>query len=147
MKLTFGRYAGGRSAGELWCALESAVKRWRMATGLLTINLDLAGPHFVRWKPAADMPNGSHGFTSGSFENGVRIFMNDEIAAHRVAPVLTHEIGHVLRKNYGHSEEDGSMSFLVTHVDSEPVSLITHNDLDLVELAQGPLPLRAPERA
>lgn len=46
--------------------------------------------------------------------------------------MLVHELGHVLRKSYLHSPEDGSMSYYVTHVDSTPVSKITAGDLALV---------------
>lgn len=147
MQLTFGRYGGGRGeggAGELLWAMEVAVKRWRAATGLL-INLSVDGPHFIRWKPGEDMPSNSSGFTTGSFETGVRIFINEQLAAHRVVPVLMHEMCHVFRKSYGHSDEDGSMAYPVTHVDSEPKTVITAGDIALVDAVLG-CPISVPER-
>lgn len=130
--VAWGRYGSnqGRPSGELWAGLECALKRWRAATGL-DLDVSLAGPHYVRWRAPEDVPGGGSGWVEGPFTS-TRTYVSSALAAHRVCPVLVHEIGHVLRRSYGHSPEDGSMSYPVVHVDSEPVSRITAGDLALV---------------
>lgn len=128
----WGRYGSnyGRPAGELWAGLECALERWNAATGL-ALDVSLVGPHYVRWREPADVPGGGVAWVGGSF-SGTRTYVSSTLPAHHLCPVLVHELGHVLRKSYLHSPEDGSMSYPVVHVDSTPVSKITAGDLALV---------------
>jgi len=130
--LSFGRYGGGygRSAGELWEALECATGRWRAAT-CLDADLALMPETWARWLAPELMPNGATGWAGGPF-NDARIKVSAGAQPPTVCPVMVHEMGHVLRRDYSHPGPDGSMSFPVTHVFSEPVSRITQEDIDAV---------------
>lgn len=130
--LSFGTYAPthDRSQAELLEGLQRAVVRWRDATCSDVIDLSISPETWVRWKPAADMTTNG-GITWGPFDDA-RIALNIEMPDYFVAQNFVHEIGHVLRRRYGHSAEDGSMSFQVTRAITEPVSRITQNDIDLV---------------
>lgn len=125
----WGRYAGdhGRPTGELWAGLECALKRWRAATGM-ALDVSLAAAHFVRWKYPEDLPSGASARTEGPFD-ATRVYVSATIPAHHLCSVLVHEIGHALRRSYGHSLEDGSMSYHVTYAST---SRITAADLTLV---------------
>lgn len=134
--LSFGRYGGGygRESGELWDALACASARWRAAT-CLDVDLSLSPEGWARWLAGELMPavgsGTATGYVSGPF-NDSRIRINASAHPDKICPTMVHEMGHVLRRDYGHSDEDGSMSFPVTHVFSEPVSRITQADIDAV---------------
>jgi hypothetical protein len=144
--LLFGRYAGstiGRTRGELWQAIECSLERWKKATCINALDASVFyANHWVRWNH--DIPNDAHGRTSGAAWNDQRISINSALLPESVCPVLVHEMGHVLRRSYAHSEEDGSVSYPVTHVFSEPVSRITAGDLALV-CAKQPCGCQVPE--
>lgn len=134
--LSFGRYGGGygRESSELWDALACASARWRAAT-CLDVDLSLDPEGWARWLAHELMPavgsGTATGYVSGPF-NDTRIRINASAHPDKICPTMVHEMGHVLRRDYGHSYEDGSMSFPVTHVFSEPVSGITQADIDAV---------------
>jgi len=125
--LSFGRYGGLRDAGELWYGLEKAAKRWETAA-CLGVDVAIYPETWVRWRVAADMPPGATGLASGPFDDA-RIHIADTMPAEALIPALVHEMGHILRRNYGHPCEDGSMSWPVVHVFTPPPSRITECDL------------------
>lgn len=127
--LSFGRYAGGygRTRAELLDGMYCSAARWRAAT-CLDVDLSIDPETWVRWLAHELMPNGASGRAEGPF-NDARIKINASIAPHSVCPVMTHEMGHILRRNYGHPGPDYSMSFPVTHV-GDPQSRITQEDID-----------------
>lgn len=128
--LTFWRY-GMPDQMRLQSALDCALARWRAAT-CLQLDVSYYAAHWVRFALPQDMPAGATGVTSGASWNSMRIRLMSTLADESLCPMLTHEIGHVLRRNSGHSDEDGSMSYVVTHVVSSPTSRITAGDIDLV---------------
>lgn len=127
--LSFGRYGGGygRERAELLDAMYCAAARWRAAT-CLDVDLSIDPETWARWMADELMPNGASGRAEGPF-NDARIKINASIAPWSVCPVMTHEMGHILRRNYGHPGPDYSMSFPITHV-GDPQSRITQEDID-----------------
>lgn len=132
---SFGLYGSantdGRLKDELWRALEIALTRWRNAT-CLPLDLSLEGAVQARWQHGDDMPNNYDGLAGQPWMAGGYIQMAADLSANKVVPVLIHEIGHHLRKHGGHPGPDGSMSWPVTHVNSEPVSKILQYDVSAV---------------
>lgn len=134
--LSFGRYGGGygRDSGELWDALACATTRWKAAT-CLDVDLSIEPEGWARWLSNELMPlmgNGPHhatGNVSGPFDDA-RIKINASSDPAYTCPVMIHEMGHILRRSYGHPGPDGSMSFPSVHVFSEPISRITQEDID-----------------
>lgn len=130
--LTFWRYAGDPVV--LQTALDCALTRWRAAT-CLPIDVSYYAAHWVRTDLPENM-NGKSGLAWGNNWSNIRIKFSASLSPFGACQVLVHEVGHVLRRNYGHPCPDGSMCFPVTHVMSAPPSRITEADLTLVCGAQ-----------
>ncbi len=137
--LTFWWYAG--DPAWLQPIIECALPRIRAATCLpLDVSFDAA--HWIRQDTPANM--GQYGgLTSGTWTSA-RIKLRNTLSEDARCPVLIHEIFHVLRRSDGHSTEDGSLSYTVTHIVAEPVSHITQGDLDLI-CARWPCGCQVPE--
>lgn len=140
--LTFWRY-GMPDQMRLQSALDCALARWRDAT-CLQMDVSYYAAHWVRWAYPADIPAGSTAVTSGASWSSMRIRLLFSFDDDTACQVLTHEIAHILRRNNGHSDEDGSMSFPVVHVVASPRSHITQGDLDAV-CAKQPCACATPE--
>lgn len=127
--LSFGRYAGdhGRNPGELWAALECAGDRWRAAT-CLDADVSLVPETWVRWGFPEEM-YGYHGMAYGSSWTSSRIMILDTLEPHKLCQVMAHEMGHILRRDFGHPGPDHSMSYPVTHIST---TKITQFDIDAV---------------
>lgn len=130
--LTFSWYAC--DPHQIADALVCATERWRDATGLPIEIAYYGAAHWVRQDAPANLPPGAQAVTWGSAtgwnEQRIKLATSllDDFAR---CQILVHEMGHVLRRNYGHSTEDGSMSWPITHVYSSQ-SGITAGDLALV---------------
>lgn len=131
--LTFWRY-GMPDQWKLQQAMDCAIARWRAAT-CLPIDVSYSPAHWIRFATSDDLPSNATAVTSGSSWNSMRIKMLNTLSDTAMCPMLTHEMGHILRRNSGHSSEDGSMSYPTVHVVSS-TSKITEGDLDLVCNAQ-----------
>jgi hypothetical protein len=127
--LTFWRY-GMPDQWRLQQGLDCAIARWRAAT-CLPIDVSYSAAHWVRFALPQDIPGDSTAVTSGASWNSMRIRVLSTLSEPALCPMLVHEMGHILRRNSGHSDEDGSMSYEVVHVASS-TSLITTHDLELV---------------
>lgn len=129
--LTFWRYAGGDQMA-LQRALDCAISRWRAAT-CLPIDVSYDAAHWVRFAPDDQMGTNVGQTTAIDGWNSQRIKLRASIAVNpdQTCQMLVHEMSHVLRRSYYHSDEDGSMSYAVTHVFSS-WSTITVGDLDAV---------------
>lgn len=124
--LTFWRYAGDPI--QLQSAMDCALTRWHAAT-CLPVDVSYYAAHWVRQDVPAGMGYFS-GYTWGTSWSQQRIKLSSALTTDDArCQVLVHEIGHLLRRDYGHSTEDGSMSFGVTHVVASPRSRITVADL------------------
>lgn len=125
--LTFWRY-GMPDQMALQQAMDCAIGRWRVAT-CLPIDVSYSPAHWIRFALPQDLPANANANSSGATWNSIRIKLSTSLDEHELCPMLVHEMGHVLRRNMGHTDEDGSMGFAVTHINTEPVSKITAGDL------------------
>lgn len=124
--LTFWWYAGDPTI--LRPAIECALERIRLAT-CLPIDVSLDSAHWVRQRPPEDMTGSGH--TSGAWSS-TRISLSTSLTTSQQCPVLVHEMLHTLRRSNSHPGADGSMTYPVTHVNSQPVSHLTAADLALI---------------
>lgn len=128
--LTFWRYAGDPVV--LQAALDCAIPRWRAAT-CLPIDVSYYAAHWVRTDLQANMPNGLSGLAWGNNWSNIRIKFSMSLTPEAACQVLVHEIGHVLRRNYGHPCPPFTMCHPAT---STVQSVISEADLNLVCAAQ-----------
>lgn len=145
--LGFYRYAtsGGRTRGELFEMMECAIVRIRAATGLMHLDFDMEGPNYIRWQLASELaPSNALAISPWS---AARIQMSDSTSydAEGICTTLVHEIFHVLRRSGSHPGPDGSLSYPVTHLISEPHSKITAWDINAVCAVQAGCTLNVPE--
>lgn len=106
--------------------LECALERWRQAT-CLPLDVSFDAHHWARIMKL----EGLSGQVVGTWDSA-RIRIDSDLAQPAWCQMLTHEIGHVLRRSNGHSAIDGSMSYGITHVFTEPISHIVQDDIDRV---------------
>jgi hypothetical protein len=127
--LTFWRYAGDPVV--LQAALDCAIPRWRAAT-CLPIDVSYYAAHWVRTDIQANM-NGLSGLAWGNNWSNIRIKFSTSLTPEAACQVLVHEIGHVLRRNYGHP----CAPFTMCHPSTSTLqSVISEHDLSLVCAAQ-----------
>lgn len=127
-ELTWWWYAGDPTV--LRPAIECALSRIRAAT-CLPVDVSLDAHQWVRQTTPADLPSGSAAFTSGPW-SATRTKVSIAVTAAQMCPVLIHEMVHALRHDWGHSGPDGSFSFPVTHIASQPVSKLTTFDIGAI---------------
>jgi hypothetical protein len=126
--LTFWWWAGDGTV--LRPALECALARIRVAT-CLPVDVSFDAYHWVRQKAPEAM-----GYQSGFANPGAypywseaRVYLNNTLPPEATCPVLIHELFHVLRRTNNHGGIDGGFTFEVTHVNSQPITRITADDL------------------
>jgi hypothetical protein len=124
--LSFGIWHSGDMSrtGDKLEMLDCALMRWRAATGL-PLDMSLESAHRLKWSA----PDATYaGLTWGSYDSA-NIAINPTLADAALCQVTVHEIGHILRRNYGHPCPADSMSNPTT---STSRSKITQCDLDAV---------------
>lgn len=124
--LTFGVYHSSldRQAEKL-NMIDCAVMRWRVATGL-PLEVSIQPAHYVKWSSPGEDYSGR---TWGPFATA-KINVNPDVVGDAAqCQNMTHEIGHILRRDYGHLCPRLSLSFPSTSVAN---SRITQCDIDAV---------------
>lgn len=110
-------------------ALYEALARLRAAT-CLVLDVSLDAHHLIQLVPPEDM-GGRSGWTTGSWD-AANIKLSRSLTAAQVCPVLLHEMVHVLRRSNSHPGPNGSFSYSVVHVSSQPVTKITGFDVEAI---------------
>jgi hypothetical protein len=126
--LTFGLFGTNERKGDTYALYHCAAVRWRNAT-CLPLDISFEPAHKMRWATAEEMGDYT-GRVWGDYDSATIKLLDGMATETQECQVMVHEIGHILRRDYGHP---GSTRYGMSYPStSTSRSRITQEDVDFV---------------